>query len=69
MDKSEAEEYRGRRIRLILSNNFHYSGEVIDITSTSLIITDKFGVRVSINLADIMVCSKDGEEQWHSTYL
>ena len=58
MDKLEAESYRGRRIRLILSNNFHYSGEVVDISPTSLILIDKFGIRVSLSLSDIMVCSE-----------
>jgi hypothetical protein len=58
MEKAEADKYVGKRIRLILSIGFHYSGHVSSVGETTLQIVDKFGKLVSIKLADISVCEE-----------
>lgn len=44
----------GKKIRLILTNNFHYSGCVISDGDLFLIITDKFGKEVRISKKSIL---------------
>lgn len=55
MRKKEAEQYVGRKIKLILRNNFHYSGKILSVSEDTLSIMDKFNHHVSINLNDIMI--------------
>ena len=57
MQKSEAEEYLNKPVRIILTNRFHFTGIVLNVSETSLILLDKFNERITLNLPDIMICS------------
>ncbi len=58
MQKKEAEKHLRKKVRIVLSNGFHFSGEVLEVSEDTFILLDKFGARVSIKLSDIMVCSE-----------
>jgi hypothetical protein len=58
MKQSEAEKYLNKKVRIILSNNFHFSGLVLNVFADTLILFDKFDTEVSIKLSDIMICSE-----------
>jgi len=58
MQQKEAEKYLKRKVRVVLSNGFHFSGEVLEVSEDTLILFDKFDANVSIKLSDIMVCSE-----------
>ena len=62
MQKREAERYLGKKVRVILSNRFHFSGTVLEVSEDTLILLDKFNIEVSIKLLDIMVCSEVSNE-------
>jgi len=62
MRKKDAEQYAGMKIKLILRNNFHYSGKVLSISEDSMTIIDKFNHHVSINLNDIMLFEESSNE-------
>ena len=59
MKKEEAVQYKNKRIRVLIQNGFKFSGEVLEVTADTLVIRDKFGEKVSIRLADIMLCSEE----------
>jgi len=48
-------ELIGKKIRLILSNNFHYTGLVIDEDDKTLTIIDQKNSRVTISKFSIML--------------
>jgi len=48
-------EYEGLRVQIILSNNFSYSGLVINEDDSFIQIRDKFNLLVSIKKSDIQV--------------
>ena len=58
MQKKEAEKHLRKKVRVVLSNGFHFSGEVLEVSEDTLILFDKFDTRVSIKLSDIIVCSE-----------
>jgi ribosome maturation factor RimP len=58
MQKREAERYLGKKVRVILSNRFHFSGKVLEVSEDTLILFDKFNIEVSIKISDIIVCSE-----------
>lgn len=58
MKQPEAEKYLNKKVRIIISNNFHFSGLVVDVLEDTLVLFDKFNTRVSIKLSDIMICSE-----------
>jgi len=45
----------GERIQIILSNNFTYTGTVLEEDDFFIVINDKFGKKVSIGKKDIQV--------------
>lgn len=49
----DAERYAGKKVRIILKNNFHYTGLVIDTSENKILIKDKFSNEVMISLDDI----------------
>jgi len=57
MDRQEAERYKGQKVKIIISNGFHFTGRILSVSQDSLVINDKFGERVTIKLSDIMICS------------
>ena len=57
MDRQEAENYADQKVKIILSNGFHFTGKVISVSDDALVIFDKFNSRVTLKLSDIMVCS------------
>jgi len=59
MKIEEAEKLVGKKVKIILSNNFKFSGKVISVNEDTLKIIDIFNSPVSIKLSDIMVCSED----------
>jgi len=58
MKQTEAETFIGKKIRLILTNNFHFSGMVLDCNDDTLTLKDKFNKNVSIKLSEIMIFSE-----------
>lgn len=50
----KAENLSGKKIRLILTNNFHYSGRVISEDELFLIIIDKFNKECRLSKKSIM---------------
>ncbi len=45
----------GVKVQIILSNNFSYSGVILEEDNFFIVIRDKFGERVSIGKKDIQV--------------
>lgn len=43
----------GQKIRLILKDNLHFNGEILEENDTFLIIKDKFSKQVYINKTEI----------------
>jgi len=56
MEHEEALAYLNKKIRLILFNKYRFSGEVLEVTNSTIIINDKLNQRVSIGLKDIVTC-------------
>ena len=56
MKREEARSYLKKRCRLVLSNTFRYTGEIVEVTEDTLILFDKFNNRVSLNLNEIISC-------------
>jgi len=48
-------EREGSRVRIILSNNFSYSGKILSEDNFFIILLDKFGQKVSIGKKDIQI--------------
>lgn len=51
----KAESLSGKNVRLILKNNFHYTGKIIEDLDISLKIIDKFGKEVIVSKDSIQV--------------
>ena len=56
MEREEAKTYLKKRIRLVLTNTYRFTGEVVEVTSDTILINDKFDKRVSLRLKDIVSC-------------
>jgi len=56
MEHEEALTYLNKKIRLVLFNKYRFSGNVLEVTNTTIIINDKLNQRVSIGLKDIVTC-------------
>ena len=56
MEQKEAKRYLKKKLRLVLTNTYRFTGKVIDITSDTLLINDKFDKIVSLRLKDIVSC-------------
>ena len=56
MEHEEALTYKCKKIRLVLFNKYRFTGEVLEITPSTIIINDKLNQRVSIGLKDIVTC-------------
>jgi len=48
-------EREGKKVHIILTNNFSYSGIILSEDNFFVVIRDKFGERVSIGKKDIQV--------------
>ena len=56
MEQEEARRYLNKKIRLILTNAHRFTSKVIDVTSDTILINDKFEKIVSLKLNDIVSC-------------
>ena len=56
MEQEEAQTYLKKKIRLVLSNTYRFTGEVLAVTPDTLVINDKFDKQVSLGLRDIVSC-------------
>jgi ribosome maturation factor RimP len=54
MMTDDFQQYLGKRVKITLSNNYNFSGDVISISETTLSMKDKFGSNVTIRLSDIL---------------
>jgi len=45
----------GERVQIILSNNFSYSGLILEEDNFFIILKDKFGLKMSIAKKDIQI--------------
>lgn len=57
MKKEEAEVYLNKNVRIILKNGFSYHGKVLKVNENSLILKDKYGSDVFIDLSNISLMS------------
>jgi len=48
-----------KKVKIILSNNFKFSGKILKVDEETLTLFDIFNCEVSIKLSDIMVCYED----------
>ena len=55
MKKEEAINLLGKKIQVVISNQFRYKGKVLQVNEDSLVVLDKFSNKVSINLNEIVV--------------
>lgn len=55
MNEAEAKKHIGKQVRILLSNNFHYSGKILDVSEDTLVLLDKFSQEVSLRLQDVMI--------------
>lgn len=51
-------ECKGTFVKIVLSNNFHFTGEVLEVGEDFLVLMDKFNQRTTISKRDIIVCSE-----------
>ena len=58
MDRQQAEQLLNSYVKIVTSNNFHFSGKVINNSDSTLTLIDKFGERVTLSFSCIMVCSQ-----------
>ena len=49
----------GERVQIILSNNFSYTGVILEEDSFFIVIRDKFGNRVSLGKKDIQTIKEE----------
>lgn len=45
----------GDKVQIILSNNFTYTGTILEVDDFFIILRDKFGQKVSIGKKDIQI--------------
>lgn len=50
----------GEKVQIILSNNFSYTGVILEDDDFFIIIRDKFGEKVSIGKKDVQVIKEIG---------
>lgn len=53
MMKDDFVVYLSKKVRLTLSNNYNFTGVVLEVSDDYLTIRDKFGGIVTVKLADI----------------
>lgn len=58
----KAENLSGKRVRLILNNNFHYSGVVVCEDEFFIILIDKFSKEVRLSKNSILSLEVLGDE-------
>jgi len=56
MEEQEAKNYLKKSIRIVLSNTYRFTGAVVEVTSDTILINDKFDKLVSLKLNDIVSC-------------
>lgn len=56
MKEQEAQTYLKKKVRLVLSNTYRFTGEVVDTNSDTILINDKFNKIVSLRLGEIVSC-------------
>lgn len=55
MKQEEAIKFKNKNVKIVLTNNYRYSGEVLDISEDSLILLDKFGSEIMLRLGNLMI--------------
>lgn len=50
----EFSKYLGKRVKVTLSNNYNFTGNVISISDENLFLKDKYNLNVTIRKKDIM---------------
>lgn len=56
MEEQEAKTYLKKKIRIVLTNSYRFTGTVTGVNSGTILINDKFGKMVSLRLSDIITC-------------
>ena len=54
-------QHEGKKCRIVLRNNYNYTGIIPKIKSDTLTLKDKFGNLITINCGDIMVVEELGD--------
>lgn len=55
MKQEEVKKHVGKKVKIILTNNYRYSGIVLKVDEECLLLKDKFSNNVSIDLSSIML--------------
>lgn len=55
MKQEETIQFKSKKVKIVLTNNYRYSGEVLEITEDSLILLDKFGSEIMLRLGNLMI--------------
>jgi len=51
----------GKQVRIILKNDFHYTGIILDSDDLSILLKDKFGKQVRLSRDSIMILEDNGK--------
>ena len=63
MKPEEAIKFKNKHIKIVLTNNYRYSGKVLDVNEDSLILLDKFGSEIILRLGNLMIVEvENGKE-------
>ncbi len=61
MQRQELIVLKGKRVKLILTNQYKFSGIVLEVNEESLVLKDKFNENVTINLNSILLISEESD--------
>lgn len=56
--ESEYQSYLGKIVKILLTNNYSYTGKVLEVNENSLTILDKFEQKVTFHLNSIMIITE-----------
>ena len=61
MKKKDIKRYEGKRLKILLKNNFFYTCNIEEVMQDCIRIKDKFGNSILISLEDISMVTVIGE--------
>lgn len=63
MNIMESKRYeKGKKVKIILTNNWHYNGVIINSDEDTLTIRDRFGKEVCVSKKSMMVFEEDQDQ-------
>ena len=52
MELNDWKRFEGKRVHIILNNDYEYNGKVVSVDKSFMGIVDKFGMRVTFSIDD-----------------